>query len=82
MNRCVRWAKGWQFARMVAVPVEARTWAKKVLARTCPQRLTKFSSDHAGAMSRYTPGSARSPYQPMPKPSPLVSVFPSSACSD
>ncbi len=35
-----------------------------------------------GEMSRYTPGSGRSAYQPIPNPSPLVSVFPSSACSD
>ena len=75
-------AKGWQLARVVAPPVEARTWAKNRRARTCSQRLFRFSSDQAGRTSRNSPGSSRSPYQPRPQPSPWAPVFASAAWSD
>ena len=73
---------GWQFARVVAVPVDARTCAKNRRDRTCAASDRRFSSDQAGRTSRYSPGSGRSPYHPSPNPSPLVSVLPSLACRD
>ena len=35
-------------ARVVEVPVAARTWAKNRRERTCAHRDARFSSDHAG----------------------------------
>jgi hypothetical protein len=52
MNRCRPEAKGWQLARVVAVPVEARTCAKKRRERTWAQSEARFSSDQAGRISR------------------------------
>ena len=43
---------GWQLARVVAVPVEARTSAKKSRDRTCSHSDRRFSSDQAGRISR------------------------------
>ena len=82
MNRKRPAANGWQLARLVAVPVAARTWAKNARLRTVAARECRFSSDQAGRSSRYNPGAGRSPYQPMPNPSPLISVLPSAACID
>ena len=43
---------GWQLARAMAGPVEARTWAKNSDAFTWWHRLRRFSSDQAGRTSR------------------------------
>jgi hypothetical protein len=79
MNKWHPKAKGWQFARVEAVPVEARTWAKNRGERTWAESDFRFSSTRPGRMSRNRPGSGRSPYQPRPNPSPFVPVFASVA---
>ena len=43
---------GWQLARAVAGPVEARTWAKNRPERTWWHSELRFSSDQAGRTSR------------------------------
>ena len=45
-------AKGWQLLRLVAVPVEARTWAMNRGDFTVAVRLRRFGSDQAGMTSR------------------------------
>jgi hypothetical protein len=67
--------KGWQLARVVAVPVEARTWAKNRPDLIWWASESRFSSLHAGRTSRNTPGTLRSPYQPSPKPSPFTAFL-------
>ena len=44
------------------------------IVRAWPLFAATMASPQAGRMSRNTPGRAREPYQPTPKPSPLVSV--------
>src|SRR5215831_19848107 len=46
----------------------------------CFDRSRRLRSFQAGSMPRKTAGASSSPYQPMPKPSPFVSSFPSRAC--
>ena len=41
-------AKGWQLLRLVAEPVEARTWAMKAWLLTVLHSAIRFGSDHAG----------------------------------
>jgi hypothetical protein len=82
MKSRVPLANGWQWARDASVPVAARTCAKNSPERRCRHSERRFSSDQAGRGSRYVPGSGRSPYQPMPTPSPWVTVFASAAVSD
>ena len=49
-----QWPKrnGWQFCRAIAVPVEARTWAKNSRERTVAHSDCRFWSDQAGITSR------------------------------
>src|SRR4051794_31324215 len=46
----------------------------------CAARCLRFASDQAGATLRNTPGPSPTPYQPTPKPSPLVGSAPSREC--
>ena len=71
-----RWYRnGWQFVSWTAVPVEARTWAKKIPDRTWAASSRRLRSLQAGPMPRNSAGSATpGSYQPTPKPSPLVVV--------
>src|SRR5215831_13604695 len=46
----------------------------------CFERSRRLRSFQAGSMPRKTAGASSSPYQPIPKPSPFVSSFPSRAC--
>jgi len=53
-------ANGWQFARVVAVPVAARTCAKNSFDRTWAQIDHRFSSDQAGLRPLAVPPHAES----------------------
>ncbi len=75
MNIHLPCLKGWQLARVVAVPVEERMWAKNRPDLICCASESRFSSLQAGRTSRNTPGSSRCPYQPRPKPSPFTAFF-------
>ena len=52
MNMNLPCVNGWQLARLVGVPVAARTWAKNSRLRTWAAMLRRFSSDQAGRTSR------------------------------
>src|SRR5947209_18368683 len=64
----------------MAEPVDARMWAKKCDERTWPASSRRFASFQAGSVLRKIPGVAETPYQPTPKPSPLVVSAPSREC--
>jgi hypothetical protein len=44
--------KGWQLSRLVAPPVEARTWARNSGERICRASDFRLQSDQAGSTSR------------------------------
>ena len=52
MNDQLPEMNGWQFMRLVAPPVEARTWARNRPDLICRHRLFRLGSDQAGRMSR------------------------------
>ena len=65
--------KGWQFVCWIALPVEARMWAKTRCEEMWPASSRRFRSFQAGSTLWKTAGrGAPSLYQPMPKPSPFV----------
>ena len=67
------WRNGWQLVCWTAVPVEARMWARKRGDSTWPATSRRLRSFQAGSMLRKRAGVSVSwPYQPTPKPSPLV----------
>ena len=43
---------GWQFVSWIAVPVVARTWARKSGDSMWPAMCRRFASPHAGEMLR------------------------------
>ena len=71
---------GWQLERCTGVPVDARMWANSNGVRIRPAISRRFLSFQAGSMLLKTAGSAPSPYQPIPNPSPLVVVAPMREC--
>ena len=71
---------GWQLERCTGVPVDARMWANSSGVVIRPAISRRFLSFHAGSTLLKTAGSAPSPYQPIPNPSPLVVVTPRREC--
>ena len=69
--------KGWQFVCWIAVPVEARMWAKTSGDSRWHDRSFRFRSLQAGSTLRKSAGVSAVPYQPIPNPSPFVVVAPS-----
>lgn len=76
LNSQEPYRNGWQFVSCTAVPVEARMWAKNSGEETCAASSRRLRSFHAGCTLRNKPGCRPVPYQPTPKPSPLVVVAP------
>ena len=68
---------GWQLVCCTGEPVEARMCAKTSGDEMWPESSCRLRSFQAGSMLRKTPGVSCSPYQPTPKPSPLVVSAPS-----
>jgi hypothetical protein len=64
--------EGWQFVCWTAEPLEARMWANTSGEATCMASSRRLRSFQAGSTPRKTPGVGWAPYQPTPKPSPLV----------
>jgi hypothetical protein len=58
----------------------ARMWANTIGDSMCRASSRRLRSFQAGSMLRKTPGSSPTPYQPIPKPSPLVVSAPSREC--
>ena len=77
MNSQRPWRNGWQFVCWTGEPVEARMCANTSPELIWPESSRRLRSFQAGSMLRKTPGVSWSPYQPRPKPSPLVSSAPS-----
>jgi hypothetical protein len=57
---------------LVGVPVAARTWAKNIDDADMPTEMLEVLVGPGRADLTIEAGSSRSPYQPRPKPSPLV----------
>ena len=73
------WRNGWQLVCWTAEPVEARMCAKTRRADAWADSSRRLRSFQTGSVLWYTPGFGADPYQPTPKPSPLVVSTPS-AC--
>jgi len=67
-----RYLNGCALVRWIAPVDAARMCAMKMRARICEQISLMFSFAQAGSAVLKSPGSARSMYQPSPKPSPFV----------
>ena len=80
MNSQFPCRNGWQLLRCTGVPDDARMCAKSSRVSIWSATSRRFSSFHAGSMLLKTAGRGPAPYQPMPKPSPLVVVAPSCEC--
>ena len=63
-----------------ALPIAARMCVKNSGERMWPLSSRRLLSFHAGSVLWKTPGVAPVPYQPKPKPSPLVGSAPSREC--
>src|SRR5881275_2695887 len=80
MNSQLSWRNGWQLVCCTALPIAARMCVKnngELMWSASSRRLLSF---HAGSVLRKTPGVGGAPYQPTPKPSPLVGSAPSREC--
>ena len=80
MNSQFWYRNGWQLVCWIAPPVEARTCANTSGETRCLARSARLRSFHAGSVLWNTPGVSPTPYQPRPKPSPLVVVAPIREC--
>ena len=69
--------KGWQLVCCTALPIAARMWVKNSGELMCPASSSRFWSFQAGSVLWKSPGVSGAPYQPTPKPSPLVGSAPS-----
>ncbi|CAH0281755.1 hypothetical protein SRABI26_03964 [Arthrobacter sp. Bi26] len=74
------WRNGWQLVCWTAEPVEARMCAKTRPADAWADSSRRLRSCQAGSVLWNSPGYGAIPYQPTPKPSPLVVSTPIRAC--
>src|SRR3954453_22121062 len=77
MNSQLSWRKGWQLVCCTALPIAARMCVKNSGELMCSESSLRLLSFHAGSVLWKTPGVDGAPYQPTPKPSPLVGSAPS-----